>query len=227
MKTNILLLHGALSDERQFDALKPLLSDKFEVHTMSFEGHGNRQGKDRPFRNAYFIENIDEYLKQNSIDKATLFGYSMGGYAALLYAAQYPDKVEKVFTLATKIIWNKEIAERETAMLNPEIMMQKIPVFAESLKQKHIAFGWKRVLHETSLLLNDLGEYNYLNADLFLSLKCPWRMALGDKDRTVSLEECIWAKGLVKDAEVEIFEDTPHPFEKVKPETIAEWLLAN
>ena len=42
MKEHIILLHGALGSENQFSQLKESLADKFEVHSMNFEGHGGK-----------------------------------------------------------------------------------------------------------------------------------------------------------------------------------------
>ena len=222
MKPNLILLHGALSDGHQFDSLKPILENDFTIHTLDFEGHGDRQANGRPFRAEHHMQNILDYAEENGIDKLNLFGYSMGGYAALLLAARFPGRVASVFTLATKITWNREIAMRETAMLDAAKMQEKIPAFVETLKQRHTALGWERVVEETVSLMNDLGENDYLNRQTLSAISCPVHIARGDKDRTVSQEECDLAAETISDAELELIPDAPHPFEKVDLLLLAE-----
>src|SRR5262245_23477139 len=117
MKPPLLLLHGAVSSSKQFDMLKPLLSDAFEIHALDFPGHGGNEIPSEPFSIPLFTESVLGYMDVKEIRDAFIFGYSMGGYVALSLAINYPERVRKVFTLATKFEWTEEIAMRETAQL--------------------------------------------------------------------------------------------------------------
>src|SRR5699024_2238656 len=103
---------------------------------------------DRPFRMEYFAENVLEYLDKNSIRPINIFGYSMGGYVALLLAKHHPERIQKIATLGTVLQWNKNVAERECRFLNPDKIEEKVPHFAEALAKKHPG-GWKQVINKT------------------------------------------------------------------------------
>src|SRR5262245_22601363 len=103
----LLLLHGALGTSSQFDELKKLLQQDFEIVALDFEGHGNSPMKDRPFRIQHFAENVLEFLDERRIDSIHIFGYSMGGHVALTLASTHPRKVKSVFTIATKFQWDE------------------------------------------------------------------------------------------------------------------------
>lgn len=60
---NLLILHGALGSEVQLQPLKELLANDFNVHTLNFEGHGERTSN-RVFAMEYFAENIVEKLHE-------------------------------------------------------------------------------------------------------------------------------------------------------------------
>ena len=47
-RPNLILLHGVLGASTQFKSLVPLLREKYDVHTLDFEGHGSSSPKNRP-----------------------------------------------------------------------------------------------------------------------------------------------------------------------------------
>ena len=57
------------------------------------------------------------------------------------------------------------------------------------------------------------------------AIQCPVRLAVGDRDATVSLEETRDAMRAIPQAQLEVLPGTPHPFEKV-PLTRLAWSLA-
>ena len=59
-RPDLLLLHGVLGTSTQFKQLIPLLKDKYDVHTLDFEGHGSSPPQNRPFRSKHFAENVLE-----------------------------------------------------------------------------------------------------------------------------------------------------------------------
>ena len=221
MKPHLLLLHGALSDHHQFDDLIPLLEDSFTIHTFDFEGHGRGDLVHSPLTMLNLADNIHEYSMQNKLDSFFAFGYSMGGYAAYIYNDKYPGQVQKLFTLATKIKWDEAIATRENAMLDLDKMREKVPAFVAALEKKHRGAGMERLIAETKNVLTGLGENDYLNEDLFSRIVIPVHIAIGDRDKTVTIDECEWAIRIMKDGQLEILQDTPHPFEKVDVEKLS------
>jgi pimeloyl-ACP methyl ester carboxylesterase len=107
----LLLLHGALGASTQFTPLIPLLEEPFEVHTLDLEGHGTSPLKDRPFRLNHFAENVIEYLDNHALDKANIFGHSMGGHTGLCLARFFPGRVKGVFTFFFNPEWFSLLGE--------------------------------------------------------------------------------------------------------------------
>ncbi len=145
MKQHLLLLHGAIGAKNQLIPLSEKLSDNFIVHTINFAGHG---GEPMPeyFSIEGFAKDVLNYLNKNNINRVTIFGYSMGGYIALYVAKHHPEKVNKIFTFATKFLWTPEIAQKEAKMLDPIKIEDKIPSFAQILAQRHSPNDWKVVV---------------------------------------------------------------------------------
>lgn len=224
-KPDLLLLHGALGAKIQFDPLTPLLTEHFTLHSVNFEGHGDTPARDRLFRMEYFVENVLDYLSANSIQTTRIFGYSMGGYVACLLAAANPNTVHSIATLGTKFYWDPETAARETGLLDPDKIKAKVPHFAAALEARHTANSWENVLRSTADLLNTLGETGGLRAPILAQIQCPTRVIVGDRDRTVTVQEAHEVYRALPKGQLQVLPATPHEFERIDSEQLAQILL--
>ena len=110
-KENIVLLHGALGTKKQLDKLSHLLSSKFNVYSLDFDGHGSKvSGKE--FSMELFKNNVVDFILEHGIEKTHVFGFSMGGYVALNLAKTHPHLISNIVTLGTKFNWSQEAAEK-------------------------------------------------------------------------------------------------------------------
>lgn len=214
MKKQLLLLHGALGSASQFNRLTDHLSPYFDIHTLDFEGHGN-QFSDKPYNISLFTENIVHYLNKNNIVSISIFGYSMGGYVALNLAHQFPDRVNKIITLGTKFHWTPEIAAKETKLLNPEKILEKVPAFAEKLAKEHAENDWKQVMKKTADLMVNLGNDKPLTTSVLEEISHSTLIGIGSNDHMVSLTESEESAIALPNGTLHVFEEFPHPIEKV------------
>ncbi|WP_207495122.1 alpha/beta fold hydrolase [Aridibaculum aurantiacum] len=210
----LLLLHGAIGSQEQLAPLKHILSSHYIVHSIDFSGHGGK-----PFANDFSIEQfaqeVKDWLREQKLKKITLFGYSMGGYVALYLAKHYPSLVEGVATLGTKLHWDEMVAGKETAMLNPVKMQQKVPAFADQLKNRHHPNDWQELVNKTSEMLHDMGANPPLHLFDFKEIKCPVLLVLGDRDQMVSLVETATVYKQLPNGQLAILPATPHAIEQV------------
>ncbi|MDF2772601.1 MAG: hypothetical protein K0S86_2095 [Geminicoccaceae bacterium] len=223
MATDTILLHGALGDARQLAPLADRLTQLGLGRPTLIElpGHGETPLGDREFRIEAFADAVLVELDARGISQADFFGYSMGGYVALHLAATAPAHVRRVTTLATKLAWTPAVAAREASMLDAATIREKVPKFAAALDQRHTAIGWEALLAHTAALLRDLGERPRLTPAVYAGIAQPTRIAVGDRDTTVSIDECVEAVRVLLRGELEVHPGTPHPFEKAPLERIA------
>lgn len=228
MKPVLLILHGALGAPSQFTELSALLSQQFTVHLVPFDGHGGR-----PIQEGYSIElfaqNLKNYCVQHAIEKPLIFGYSMGGYVALLAAHQgFP--IERLMTLGTKFAWSPEGAAKEIRQLQPDIIEEKVPKFAAYQGLLHSPLDWKDVMKGTSTMMSELGNQPSLNTTILSQLTLPTLCCLGSEDAMVSVEETQWAVEHLVNAEIRILPGMQHPIEKVSMGELADeirvWFLS-
>lgn len=197
MSNNLLLLHGALGSQTQFLPLKKLLVSDFEVRVFSFSGHGNNVS-DKEFSMQLFVEDVLNFMHLHALESTSIFGHSMGGYVGLKLAVDYPEKVDKLMTLGTKIKWDPEIAQKEISMLDPLKMAAKIPHLTKILKERHQSNGWKNVVTKTAKMMNRLGNGKALTKEEFEKIKTPVLVGRGAGDKMITEEE---SRGLVQQLE--------------------------
>ena len=213
-------MHGALGSAQQFSRLKPLLEEHFNVHDLNFEGHGGRTSENA-LTMAGFATNIDEFILEKGLKKPNVFGYSMGGYAALSLALEQPEKLGKIVTLGTKFDWNAASAAKEVKMLNPEVIEEKVPKFAAHLKALHAPNDWKELLHKTAGMMLHLGDGAALKEGDLSSIQNRVCIMVGESDNMVSPSESQWAANAVPNAEFKLLEGVVHPLEKNDPQQLA------
>ncbi len=226
MTEHLLLLHGALGAASQFKILSNRLKEHYTVHSFNFIGHGGTTIPDQILM-PDLVNQLDEYIQKNISEEDVLriFGYSMGGYVALMLASKENSRIDRIITLGTKLEWNEEIASKEIKMLNPDVIEQKVPAFAEELKNRHQPEDWKLLMNRTAGMMLDLGNNQYLNEEVFKPIKTPCKLMLGDNDNMVTREETIFAHQLIIDSDLVFLPDTAHPIEKVGVELLIKELV--
>jgi len=227
---DIILLHGALGAADQFAPYMEMLSEKFHVHQLDFEGHGPQADSGRAFRIGHFVENLAAALDKWELRKANIFGYSMGGYVALALALREPGRVGRIATLGTKFLWTSEYASGETKKLDPLVIEQKVPHFARTLEDRHTGAGWHVVLAKTAEMMVALGQENVLTLDVLSQIENPVRVMVGDRDVTVGVDEAEQVCRALKHGELVVLADTPHPIERVNVEVLVamrDWLAGS
>jgi len=211
----ILLLHGAIGASDQLIPIAEKLGDKFDIHRLNFSGHGGGILPREAFSIKFFSNDVLKWMDLLSIKKIDIFGYSMGGYVALYLAKNYPDRIGKIFTFATKFEWTEEGAEKESKRLIPEKIEEKLPVFAQALKQRHAPADWKAVLTNTAGMMREMGKNNPLKESDFSDIEGEVMVSVGDSDKMVSHEETINVYKKFKKGSLTVFPNTPHPIEQI------------
>jgi pimeloyl-ACP methyl ester carboxylesterase len=218
-KPSLLLLHGAIGAKTQFEPWIPLLEPYFNCHTLDFKGHG-KDSSEALFSIPIFAEQVIQYIKNEITEPIYIFGYSMGGYVGLYIAQQYPNKINRLFTFATKLAWSTETAEKEIKMLNPDMIVQKVPKFAQELEKRHIGTSWQQVLQKTASMMTELGKNPLITEESVKNISIPVQMGVGDKDTMVSIEETLNIYKNIPNGNFCVLPNTLHPVEKINTELL-------
>ena len=218
---NIILIHGALGHSSDFDALANLLSVDFKVYSLLFQDHGINNNSNSDLTIPRLVEELDEFINTNAIENPNVFGYSMGGYVALCHSIKFKNKIEKIAVLATKFKWSPEIASAEISFLNWTVIEEKVPKYANQLKNIHGEDNWKILMSKTTDLMLDIGSQNYLTNTNLSLIEIPVQFMLGDSDKMVSLDETLAARSSIKSSSLAVLPNTKHGFETCNTTTLA------
>lgn len=217
----LILLHGALGAASQFDSLVSELEKDFTLWIPDLPMHGEN-GLKFDLSMSALADYILQQLDEKQWNEVSIFGYSMGGYLALMMATIRPGLFEKIVTLGTKFEWTEDIGRKQSAMLNPDSMQAKVPMYASYLDSLHKAFSWRYVVESTANMLLQLGENPPLTASTLPQINTPCIVCIGDGDQMVSKEEADWACTHLPNAQMKILTNTPHPLEKVNAQVLLE-----
>ena len=218
---HLVLLHGAVGSKTQMEPLQQQLQSHYVVHNLDLPGHGGLHLPEE-FSIPFFADYVASYCSEQGINDASFFGYSMGGYVAMFLAKQQPAMVEKLVTLGTKFQWDATIAAHEMQMLLPDVIEKKLPQFAKVLQQRHHPADWKQVLAMTAAMLQKMGGDNPIKPADYGQLQVPTLLMVGDRDKTVTLEETVAVSKALPSAQLCVLPGTPHPIEKVDAELTAQ-----
>jgi esterase/lipase len=218
MSKSIILLHGALGCKGQFGALSNYLTERgLNVHAINFSGHGGKEFQEN-FRIEQFANELNEYISENNLVKPNVFGYSMGGYVAL-YLAKNSDVFEKIVTLGTKFNWSPEIAEKESKNIDPDLLEQRVPKFAETLKAMH-GSEWKELLRRTAAMMKEMGAKNPIMQEEFSQIKNRVMKGLAENDQMVTLMETTNVFNAIPNSKRFYLQNAKHPIESADTEVL-------
>jgi pimeloyl-ACP methyl ester carboxylesterase len=164
------------------------------------------------------------FLHQQNIKQVDVFGYSMGGYVALIAALQQSDLFKNIITLGTKFDWSKTSSEQEVKKLNPEKIQEKVPAFADTLSKRHGADRWKVLMQRTGEMMIALGDNPLLTPEKLRKIKQQVTICLGDHDEMTSANFSKDVAQQIPNGKFVLVPDTPHPIEKVRLEVLLEIL---
>lgn len=91
----LVIVHGLYGSSDNWINIAKRLSEKFTVYIPDQRNHGRS-----PFAESHNYNDLRndllQFFEQQNIEKATVLGHSMGGKVAMWFAADYPEKIEKL-----------------------------------------------------------------------------------------------------------------------------------
>ncbi|MBP7272761.1 MAG: alpha/beta fold hydrolase [Saprospiraceae bacterium] len=102
----VIILHGLFGTLDNWQSIAKRLADNFLVFIIDQRNHGRSPHED-VFDYPTLAEDLHEFMEQQWMYHANIIGHSMGGKAAMQFALQYPDMVDKlvVVDIAPKPYW--------------------------------------------------------------------------------------------------------------------------
>lgn len=91
----LVIVHGLYGSSDNWLNIGKRLAEKHTIYMIDQRNHGHS-----PFAGSHTFNDmrndLEEFFEKHNIEKATLLGHSMGGKVAMWFAADFPEKIEKL-----------------------------------------------------------------------------------------------------------------------------------
>jgi len=130
----LLLLHAALHDHTDFDAVRADLARGRRVITLDWPGHGASPLSSEPLGAVQFGDLLIEFADMLGLRDLVVVGNSVGGYAACRLALDRPERVKGLVLVNTGGFTPHTVFTRLlcAAMGRPAVIRAVFPVFVRS-----------------------------------------------------------------------------------------------
>jgi pimeloyl-ACP methyl ester carboxylesterase len=176
----LLMLHGSMGSLDMFRGMLPALARTRQVIAVDQQAHGRTADIDRPLRYDQMAGDTAAFLQYLGVERADIFGFSMGGGIALQLAIRYPEMVRKLIvnvTYSNDGIY-PEVLAATGAYFTPEAFAGS-PMEAEYARVAPNPSGFSALVRKVQQLTGDAAE---VGAEAVRSIKAPTMIFLGDSD---------------------------------------------
>lgn len=96
----VLLLHGGLTDSRDFDGNLDRLAAQFSIYRPDRRGHGRSPDVDGPLAVEIMADDMEQFIETVIGSEAHVVGYSAGASVAMYLALARPDLVKSLVVIS-------------------------------------------------------------------------------------------------------------------------------
>lgn len=136
----IILIHAFPTDQRLWLRQQENLKEYFRVITLDLWGFGRSTASDgQAVTMPAFAEEVKQLLDDLHIQKAIIGGESMGGYIALTFLQQYPERVEGLILSDTQSIADTDEIKKKRELTAKTVLMQGTAQFIDDFMTKALS----------------------------------------------------------------------------------------
>jgi pimeloyl-ACP methyl ester carboxylesterase len=175
----LVVLHGAYMNIPTMGAIVGKLAETHKVYAIEFQGHGRTTDIDRPITYPNLADDVAVFMDKVGLEKADVFGYSMGAAAGLQLAIRHPERVSKL--IAASVAYDEKGWQPEFRAFIPQMnveMFVNMPMAAEYKKLAANPDGFRDLVTKLIALEHEPMAWE---ADV-RTLKTPILIISGDAD---------------------------------------------
>jgi len=177
----LVLLHGAFSAiGTSFGKMLPSLAKTRQVIGLELQAHGRTADIDRPLTIEGMADDVAAALRQLGIERADIFGYSMGASVALYLAIRHPEAVRKL--VLASVTYNLDGVHpglmEGLGEMKPEMMFGS-PWHEEYMRIAPRPEDFNRLFAKKTEMDRQLKD---LPAETIRAIEAPTLLILGDSD---------------------------------------------
>jgi pimeloyl-ACP methyl ester carboxylesterase len=150
---HILCLHGLTANCRCWDVIAASLTPAHTITAVDFRGRGLSDKPPTGYSWQHHVQDIFCVLEDLGLNRTALMGHSLGAYVAMAFAAEYPDRVEKLILLDGGAELSQAHWDRVDIVIKPSLdrLGQVFPSFEayiENMKKAPILQPWSQAIED-------------------------------------------------------------------------------
>lgn len=206
----LLLLHGAAGcTQLETLPLAHRLAPHFHVVAFDFPGHGGSDPfAECDFTPSLFVASARAVLDHFDMNRAGLFGFSMGGIMALHVARQHPERTGRLAVHGACLTWTEAQAEKLAARLNADALRSQNARMAHTLDAAHS--DWQHLFARTERFVRTLPARTAAMRHRVAALEHPTLVSTVDRDDLFPLEALLALHRCLPDARLAVVPGRHH-----------------
>ncbi|MFC4601907.1 alpha/beta fold hydrolase [Cohnella hongkongensis] len=134
----IVLLHGFCGSRLYWEKTLPHLAGYGRVIALDLRGHGSSDaaGSEESYTMENLADDVAAFMKELDLPTISLFGHSLGGYAALAFAEKYPERLKALGLVHSTAFPDTEQAKENRLKAVETIRSQGVARFVDGLVPK-------------------------------------------------------------------------------------------
>jgi pimeloyl-ACP methyl ester carboxylesterase len=215
----MILLHGYPLDGSIWSEVVPLLADRFELIIPDLRGFGESTTVDTAYTMDTFASDIANLLDHLGFEKAAVVGHSMGGYAALAFAKNHPDRVSGLGLVSSQVLADPPERKQGRYDTAAQVAAKGIGVVVEAMSSKFTPDERVRAVAQTVMeqqrpngvigALKAMAEREDLST-LLADAKYPVVIVHGEADALIPVERAREVKNAVSRAHLVELKEVGH-----------------
>jgi pimeloyl-ACP methyl ester carboxylesterase len=148
---NVLCIHGLTANCRCWDVIAQALSGDHRVLAMDLRGRGLSDKPPRGYSIESHCNDIRAVLKDLGLKQAVLMGHSLGAFISIVFAARYPDLVDRIILVdgggkLSEAQMNKFFASIKPSLDRLGTVFPSFETYLEMMKQAPFLKPWSQAL---------------------------------------------------------------------------------
>ena len=226
----LVLIHGYPLDHTIWDEVGPFMEKDFDLIIPDLRGFGESGIMESDNSIIGYATDIAGLLSHLKIKKASLAGHSMGGYVALAFAREFPDRVSGLAMVSSQTGADTPETRENRLSTAKQVMEKGVGVVAEAMTPKlstdkrvqdfaqHL-IGKQRPKGISYALNSMAGRPD--STELFATFKFPVLIIHGDADALIPIKRGREMKAALPSAQYFELAGLGHMAMLEKPEAVA------
>jgi pimeloyl-ACP methyl ester carboxylesterase len=229
----LVLIHGYPLDHTIWDEVVPLLESDFDLILPDLRGFGESGLMEADSSILDFASDIADLLTQLKIKRAILTGHSMGGYVALAFAREYPERMSGLGLISSQLRADTPEGKEGRYETARQVIAHGVGLVVEAMTPKLSAdarvqafvrglISKQKPLALSNALKAMAGRSD--SSDLVQTFKFPMVVVHGDADALIPLERGREVKAALPSAHYAELKGAGHMAMMENPQAVADVL---